>query len=80
MARAGAQRVASVRGRIVAELVEIGSGRKNDRPQLAAALEACRRHRAVLAIAKLDRLARNIAFVSRLMEGRSSSSQPTCQW
>ncbi len=60
--------VASVGGRIVAELVEVESGRKNDRPKLAAALEACRRHRAVLAIAKLDRLARNVAFVSNLME------------
>jgi DNA invertase Pin-like site-specific DNA recombinase len=64
-----ARHVASVGGRIVAELVEVESGRKNDRPQLAAALEACRRQRAVLVIAKLDRLARNVAFVSRLMEG-----------
>jgi DNA invertase Pin-like site-specific DNA recombinase len=56
-------------GRIVGEpFVEIESGRKNDRPQLAAALAACQRHRAVLVIAKLDRLARNVAFVSGLME------------
>jgi DNA invertase Pin-like site-specific DNA recombinase len=55
-------------GRIVAEHVEVESGRKRDRPQLAAALEACRALRAALVIAKLDRLARNVAFVSSLME------------
>ena len=55
-------------GRIVAEHVEVESGRKKDRPQLAAALEASRALRAVLLIAKLDRLARNVAFVSNLME------------
>jgi DNA invertase Pin-like site-specific DNA recombinase len=55
-------------GRIVAEHVEVESGRKKDRPQLAAALEACRKLRAVLLIAKLDRLARNVAFVSNLMD------------
>jgi DNA invertase Pin-like site-specific DNA recombinase len=48
--------------------VEVESGRKKDRPQLAAALEACRKQRAVLLLAKLDRLARNVAFVSGLME------------
>ncbi|MCG7357649.1 recombinase family protein [Roseomonas mucosa] len=44
------------------------SGRRKDRPQLAAALAACRTRRAPLVIAKLDRLARNVAFVSGLME------------
>jgi DNA invertase Pin-like site-specific DNA recombinase len=60
--------VGSTSGRIVAEHVEVESGRRKDRPQLAAALEACRKLRAVLLIAKLDRLARNVAFVSNLME------------
>jgi DNA invertase Pin-like site-specific DNA recombinase len=55
-------------GRIVDEFVEVESGRKRDRPQLAAALAACRKQRAVLLLAKLDRLARNVAFVSNLME------------
>jgi DNA invertase Pin-like site-specific DNA recombinase len=53
---------------VIAEFVEIESGSKNDRPQLALALETCRRHKAVLIIAKLDRLGRNVAFVSALME------------
>ncbi|QEL21938.1 hypothetical protein FQV39_04615 [Bosea sp. F3-2] len=39
-------------------------------PQLAAALAACRLYKAALVIAKLDRLARNVAFVSALMESR----------
>lgn len=51
-----------------AEYVEVESGRRSDRPQLAAALALCRRRRAVLVIAKLDRLARSVAFISNLME------------
>jgi DNA invertase Pin-like site-specific DNA recombinase len=52
----------------LAEFVEIESGRKSDRPMLAQALVACRVHRATLIIAKLDRLARNVSFVSSLMD------------
>jgi DNA invertase Pin-like site-specific DNA recombinase len=55
-------------GELISEYIEIESGRKNDRPRLADALAACRLHRATLVIAKLDRLARNVAFVSNLME------------
>jgi DNA invertase Pin-like site-specific DNA recombinase len=55
-------------GRIVAEVVEVESGKRNDRPKLAEALRLCRLHQAVLVIAKLDRLARNVHFVSSLME------------
>src|SRR4051795_3500540 len=53
---------------LAAEFTEVESGRKNDRPELAKALVACRRIGATLIIAKLDRLARNVAFVSNLME------------
>src|SRR3954452_19020649 len=53
---------------LVAEFTEVESGKRNDRPQLAAALELCRRQRAMLVIAKLDRLARNVAFIANLME------------
>ena len=60
--------VAAARGAVCAGFVEVESGRKRDRPQLAAALVAARVHRAVLVIAKLDRLARNVHFVSGLME------------
>lgn len=54
---------------VVTELVEVESGSKADRPQLAAALATCRLHRAALVIAKLDRLARNVAFIANLMDG-----------
>lgn len=53
---------------LVAEVVEIESGKRNDRPKLAEALRLCRLHGATLIIAKLDRLARNVAFISNLME------------
>lgn len=52
------------------EFVEIESGRRKDRPQLKVALDLCKRHRATLVIAKLDRLARNVAFVATLLEGK----------
>lgn len=55
---------------LVEEFTEIESGKRNDRPELAKALAACRKHNATLVIAKLDRLARNMAFIANLMEGK----------
>lgn len=55
-------------GTMLAEFVEVETGKRSDRPQLAAAIQACRRRKATLIIAKLDRLARNVAFVASLME------------
>src|SRR5580704_1542251 len=54
--------------RMVGEFVEVESGRRKDRPRLAEALSMCRVHGAKLIIAKLDRLARNVAFISTLMD------------
>lgn len=48
--------------------VEVESGRKHDRPKLSAALDLCRKTGATLLIAKLDRLARNVAFIANLLE------------
>lgn len=53
---------------LIAEFTEIESGRKNDREQLAAALATAKRAKATLVIAKLDRLARNVHFISGLLE------------
>ena len=60
--------VAGEGGRNVGEFVEVESGKQNTRPQLAAALGACRRYRAVLVIAKIDRLARNASFLLGLRD------------
>jgi DNA invertase Pin-like site-specific DNA recombinase len=54
--------------KLVGEFVEVESGKRNDRPQLQAAQAACKKHKATLVIAKLDRLSRNVHFISGLME------------
>jgi DNA invertase Pin-like site-specific DNA recombinase len=53
---------------LIAEFIEIESGSRKDRPQLLAAIEICKGEKASLVIAKLDRLGRNVAFISTLME------------
>ncbi|SOZ37021.1 recombinase family protein [Cupriavidus neocaledonicus] len=57
---------------LLGEFEEHESGKGADalakRPQLRAAMDACRKHGATLLIAKLDRLARNVHFVSGLIE------------
>jgi DNA invertase Pin-like site-specific DNA recombinase len=53
---------------LVDEFTEIESGKRNDRPELEMALAACKRQKAKLVIAKLDRLGRNLAFIATLME------------
>ena len=50
--------------------VEVESGRKVDRAELAKALVHAKRSRATLVVAKLDRLGRNVAFLSALMEAK----------
>ena len=53
---------------LVAEFTEVESGKRTDRPELAKALAACKKQKAKLVIAKLDRLSRNLAFIATLME------------
>ena len=53
---------------LVGEYFEAVSGRRGDRPKLAEALKTCRLKRATLVVARLDRLSRNVAFVTALME------------
>lgn len=57
---------------LIAEFTEIESGKKNNRPVLAEALKKCRQKKAVLLIAKLDRLSRSVAFIAALMESKVS--------
>lgn len=66
--REAVTRYVAERGSIIEEFTEIESGKKNNRPQLAFALAACRKRRAILVIACIDRLARKVHFISGLME------------
>ena len=55
-------------GLLVGAFTDIESGKKNDRPQLLAAITYAKEQRAVLLIAKLDRLTRNVAFIFTLRD------------
>jgi DNA invertase Pin-like site-specific DNA recombinase len=63
-----AQRAAIALYRPAAEFIEVESGKRKDRPELLKALAYCKKEKAVLVVAKLDRLARNVSFVSALMD------------
>jgi DNA invertase Pin-like site-specific DNA recombinase len=53
---------------LVGTFTEIESGKIKNRPELGKALAACRKHKAKLIVAKLDRLGRNVAFIAQLMD------------
>jgi DNA invertase Pin-like site-specific DNA recombinase len=55
---------------IIAAYQEIETGKRADRPELVKAIAHSKRAKATLVIAKLDRLARNVHFLSGLMESR----------
>lgn len=80
----GAQReivarfVEQSQGVVVAEFVEVESGKRNDRPQLAAALATAKKYGATLLVGKLDRLARNVGFVARLIESGANFKAADC--
>ena len=76
--QAVAAHVAQAGGELVAEFREVESGKRADRPQLAAALAACRTRCAVLVIAKLDRLARNARFLLSVVEGSGEAGVVFC--
>src|SRR5664280_274719 len=54
--------------KIVREFTEVESGRRSDRPELDKALAAARVRRVPVVVAKVDRLTRSVAFLSRLLE------------
>jgi DNA invertase Pin-like site-specific DNA recombinase len=59
------------RWKLIAEFVEVESGKHADRPKLRAALHSAKVTGATLVIAKLDRLSRNVAFIANLQESRA---------
>lgn len=69
---------------IIAEYIERETGKGadalNKRPQLKAALETCRKYGAKLLIAKLDRLARNVHFISGLLEEAKGNGKQAVQF
>jgi DNA invertase Pin-like site-specific DNA recombinase len=53
--------------RIVQWYTEVESGKRADRPELARALSHAKRNKAILCVAKLDRLSRSVEFLSKVM-------------
>jgi DNA invertase Pin-like site-specific DNA recombinase len=62
--------LALIQADCLAEFIEVESGRRTDRSVLDKALQLCRREKATLLVAKLDRLSRTVAFLSHLVEAK----------
>ncbi len=62
-----AERLNGGRWQTVGEFIEIESGKRAKRPELEAALKACKKHKAKLVVAKLDRLSRDVGFIHKLI-------------
>lgn len=57
-------------GILLAEYTDIESGKSDKREQLIAAIDRSNKDEAILVIAKLDRLSRNVTFISTLMDSK----------
>ncbi|MFB9297002.1 recombinase family protein [Persicitalea jodogahamensis] len=55
-------------GEVIGDYTDVESGKRNNRPELMKAIARCKKEGAVLLIAKLDRLSRNVAFVFALRD------------
>jgi len=70
--------IASFGGTLIHEFNEVETGKRSDRPQLLAALDLCKSRRATLIVAKIDRLARNTAFLLSIAEGTGEAGVVFC--
>jgi len=70
--------IAGVGGRMLATFTEIETGKRSDRPELTKALASARAQKAVLIVAKLDRLARNARFLLTVVEGAGEAGVIFC--
>jgi DNA invertase Pin-like site-specific DNA recombinase len=66
------------KGKLIKEYREAESGKRSDRPQLREALAMCRLNRAVLVVAKLDRLARNVDFLRSVVRDSGDGGVVFC--
>jgi DNA invertase Pin-like site-specific DNA recombinase len=62
--------------RLLAEFTEIESGKRIKRPQLDAALRLCKKEKAILIVAKLDRISRKVAFLLKLLDSGAVAFAP----
>ncbi|MGB1307443.1 MAG: recombinase family protein [Oceanihabitans sp.] len=62
------RRFLSANDKLLTEYEEIETGKSNTREQLNLAIAHCQKSDSILIIAKLDRLSRNVVFISKLME------------
>ena len=60
--------VLSIGGELVGEFLEVESGKKSNRQELQKALKACKKSKATLIVAKLDRLSRTVSMIAGLMD------------
>jgi DNA invertase Pin-like site-specific DNA recombinase len=65
-------------GELVGEFTEVENGQRCDRPALARALEVCRRQKATLIIARLDRLARDASVLFALFDAAADCAVVFC--
>lgn len=64
------QAIKAYNGNVIATYIEVESGKRKNRPELMKALDNCKLTGSTLIVAKLDRLARNVHFISNLMESK----------